>query len=94
MDLRTSLLVDSIDSDSDFEFENDDSSSDEEDDEVLVLAYLYAPGKDLPRRKIPRITNYIDVTVIKYNAYEFKSHFRYAITSWILMHLRYTNKRN
>ncbi|KAL0841706.1 hypothetical protein ABMA28_013978 [Loxostege sticticalis] len=64
-----------IDSDnSDFEFENEDSSSDEEDDEMLILAYLNAPVKD--KRKIPRITNYIDGTISKYTAHEFKSHFR------------------
>ena len=69
------MLIDSIDSDnSDFEFENDDSSSEEEDDEVLVL--YYTPGKDLPQRKISRITNYIDVTINKHKAHEFKTQFR------------------
>ncbi|KAL0879649.1 hypothetical protein ABMA27_003364 [Loxostege sticticalis] len=65
------LLIDS--DNSDFEFDNEDSSSDEE-DEVFILAYLNAPVKD--KRKIPRITNYIDGTINKHNAHEFKTHFR------------------
>ncbi|KAL0803213.1 hypothetical protein ABMA28_017322 [Loxostege sticticalis] len=81
-----------IDSDnSDFEFENEDSSSDEEDDEMLILAYLNAPVKD--KRKIPRITNYIDGTISKYTAHEFKISFQMPkkqllIALWMMANTR------
>ena len=56
------------------------SSSDDEDDEIGVLIYdeIFVENRDHYRRRIPRVRNYIETVIVRYNNRDFQQNFRYA----------------
>lgn len=66
-------------------FDDDDDDDDEDDivyenDDTDDLAMFFVLGKKIIN-PIPRLQNYVEEIVPTYSDYQFKSHFRYTLTS-------------